>query len=238
MSHFPHDEFDDVAPYSSGEAGKHRAPGAYAAGGGAAAAAGSSGLMKGIGVLAVLAIVVVAAVYLILPLFSSDDDPEAGQTGDEGAVEEQEGDPDAEGGEEGQAEGEGAEENGEAEDANGDEDAAQEDEDGVDMDTPLQVANAGAPDWSGSDVDYRLTQEGFNTTGRLDWDSQWGQVSTPVVFYPDEGQAEFAQAVAEFMGFENTAHNPAWSTPVIVVGPEYSLQNDIGTLEEFVNSGG
>ncbi|GAB3850179.1 LytR C-terminal domain-containing protein [Nesterenkonia populi] len=234
MSHFPHDEFDDVAPYSSGEAGKHRSSGAYAAGG-PAAAGGSSGAMKWIGILAALAIVAVAAVYLILPLLSSDDDPEAGQAGEDEAVEEEQDTEDE--GEEADAEGEDGENGEGAEDeGGGDEDAAQEDEDGVDMSTPVRIANAGAPDWSASDVDYRLTQEGFNTTGRLDWDSSWGQVGTPVVFYPTEDEAEFAQEVAQAMGFENTSHNPAWETAVIVVGPEYSLVHTQDELEQFVES--
>ncbi|WP_146340806.1 LytR C-terminal domain-containing protein [Nesterenkonia sp. NBAIMH1] len=219
MSQFPHDEFDDVAPYSSGEAGKHRAYGAYPAGGGAAAASGASGPMKWIGLAAAVVLVAVVAVYLILPLFGSDEDPEAGQAGDQDEVEEQEpGDDAEEGAADDEAEGEAAEDEAAPEEEEDAEDAAQDEEEGVDLDTPVRVANAGAPDWSASDVNYRLAEQGFNVTGRLDWEPSWGEVGTPVVFYPEEGQAEFAQEVAEAMGFENTSLNPAWETAVIVVG--------------------
>ncbi len=193
--------------------------------------------MKWIGLAAAVVLVAVVAVYLILPLFGSDEDPEAYQAGDQDELEEQEpGDDAEEGAADDEAEGEAAEDEAAPEEEEDAEDAAQDEEEGVDLDTPVRVANAGAPDWSASDVNYRLAEQGFNVTGRLDWEPSWGEVGTPVVFYPEEGQAEFAQEVAEAMGFENTSLNPAWETAVIVVGPEYSLQNSTDELQQFVDA--
>ncbi len=164
MSQHPHDEFDDIPPYQSGEAGKHRAPGPTGAG------AGRSGGLKWIALL--------AAVVLVVGLFSwlvfGDDDAEttAGE-GEDGVTEEQEPaegqDGDAEEGGEAE-EGEGDAGDGDGEAQNGEQDAADEDGE-VDMSTPVQIYNHNGPEGTAANAQSQIEQQGYNVTALNNWDA-------------------------------------------------------------------
>ena len=210
MSQHPHDEFDDVPPYQSGEAGKHRAPGASGAG------TGRSGGMKWIALL--------AAVVLVVGLFSwlvfGDDDADTTADGGDGAVTEEQEEP-AEGeGEEGAAEdGEDAGEedgaNGEGEGQNGEEGAAE-----VDMETPVQVYNYNGPEGTAANAQSQIEEQGYNVTALNNWDPSWGDQATPAIYYPS-GQEEFAQQLASDMGVDAVQQSDSFSTVAVVVGAEY-----------------
>lgn len=205
MSQYPHDEFDDVPPYQSGEAGKHRAPGA--SGGGA----GRSGGLKWI--------VLMAGVVLVVGLFSwlffgDDEDADTTADGEDAVTEEQdepaEGDEDAEG-EEG-AEGDGGAEGGEGENGEGTAD--------IDMETPVQIYNYNGPEGTAANAQSQIEELGFNVTALNNWDTTWGEQSTPVIYYP-EGEEDFAQQLASEMGIETVQQSDSFSAVAVVVGEEY-----------------
>ena len=213
MSQHPHDEFDDIPPYQSGEAGKHRAQGPTGAG------AGRSGGLKWIALL--------AAVVLVVGLFSwlvfGDDDAEttAGE-GEDGVTEEQEPaegqDGDAEEGGEAE-EGEGDAGDGDGEAQNGEQDAADEDGE-VDMSTPVQIYNHNGPEGTAANAQSQIEQQGYNVTALNNWDASWGEQTTPVIYYP-AGQEEFAQQLASDMGVDTVQESGSFSTVAVVVGAEY-----------------
>lgn len=217
MSQHPHDEFDDVPPYQSGEAGKHRAPGAAAGG----AAAGGGGL-KWIGLLAAVVLVVGLFSWLV---FGDDDDTET-TAGDQGAAEEQE-DADQDDGDD--AEGDAAQdEDGQDEAAQGEEgqdDAAQgeegqgEEETEVDMETPVQVFNHQGPEGTAASAESQLEEQGYNVTALNNW--EWGAQTTPVIYHSAE-DAEFAQQLASDMGIDNLQESDQFTTVAVVVGEEYA----------------
>lgn len=212
MSQHPHDEFDDIPPYQSGEAGKHRASGPTGAG------AGRSGGLKWIALL--------AAVVLVVGLFSwlvfGDDDAEttAGE-GEDGVTEEQEPaegqDGDAEEGED-DAEDDAGDGDGEAQ--NGEQDAAEETGE-VDMSTPVQIYNYNGPEGTAANAQSQIEQQGYNVTALNNWDTSWGEQSTPAIYYP-AGQQEFAQQLASDMGVDTVQESGSFSTVAVVVGAEYS----------------
>ncbi|GGE73854.1 LytR C-terminal domain-containing protein [Nesterenkonia cremea] len=217
MSQHPHDEFDDVPPYQSGEAGKHRAPGAAAGG----AAAGGGGL-KWIGLLAAVVLVVGLFSWLV---FGDDDDTET-TAGDQGAAEEQ-GDADQDDGDD--AEGDAAQdEDGQDEAAQGEEgqdDAAQgeegqgEEETEVDMETPVQVFNHQGPEGTAASAESQLEEQGYNVTALNNW--EWDAQTTPVIYHSAE-DAEFAQQLASDMGIDNLQESDQFTTVAVVVGEEYA----------------
>lgn len=209
MSQYPHDEFDDVPPYQSGEAGKHRAPGA--SGGGA----GRSGGLKWIVLMAVVVLVVGLFSWLF---FGDDEDTDTTADGEDAVTEEQdepaEGDEGAEG--EDGAEGDGAEGDGEGgEGENGGEGTAD-----IDMETPIQIYNYNGPEGTAANAQSQIEELGFNVTALNNWDSTWGEPSTPVVYYP-EGEEDFAQQLASEMGADNVQQSDSFSTVAVVVGAEY-----------------
>ena len=216
MSQHPHDEFDDVPPYQSGEAGKHRAPGA--SGGGA----GRSGGLKWIGLLA--AVVLVVGLFSLLVL--GDDDDTETTAGDQGAAEEQE-DADQDDGDD--AEGDAAQdEDGQDEAAQGEEgqdDAAQgeegqgEEETEVDMETPVQVFNHQGPEGTAASAESQLEEQGYNVTALNNW--EWDAQTTPVIYHSAE-DAEFAQQLASDMGIDNLQESDQFTTVAVVVGEEYA----------------
>lgn len=221
MSQHPHDEFDDVPPYQSGEAGKHRAPGA--SGGGA----GRSGGLKWIGLLAAVVLVVGLFSWLV---FGDDDDAET-TAGQEGVTEEQEDAPEGEG-EEGDAEGEGEEGapegEGEGQDegqGEGQDEAAQQEEDQeetegeVDMETPIQIFNYNGPEGTAANAETQLEEQGYNVTALNNWD--WAAQTTPVIYHSAE-DAEFAQQLASDMGIDTLQESDQFTTVAVVVGEEYA----------------
>lgn len=208
MSQNPHDEFDDVPPYQTGEAGKHRAPGAAGTGG-----TGGSGL-RWIALLAGFVLLVGAIAYFIVPMFN-DSDAEAGDQ--EAAVSESE-----EGGEEAGSEETSEGESGEGENA---EEASEPEgpQPATDTETPVQVANylgiqGGATAMSGEleELDYNVV-----------WQGNWGfeaRDETPAVVYPaGSGEAEQAQAadLAENLGIDLVEEHPDVSYVTLIIGDEY-----------------
>ena len=219
MSQHPHDEFDDVPPYQSGEAGKHRAPGA------SGGAAGRSGGLKWIGLLAVVVLVVGLFSWLV---FGDDDDAET-TAGDQDATEEQEdAAQDADGGEgDGQDEAAqdeaaqdegGQDEGGQGED--GQDEAAQgqdEEEAEVDMETPVQVFNYAGPNGTAANAQTQLEEQGYNVTALNNWEGGWGDTPTPAIYYPAD-QEEFAQQLAADMGIDTVQSSGSFTTLAVVVG--------------------
>lgn len=210
MSQFPHDEFDNVAPYKSDEVGKHRAPGAAAAAG---AAGSSAGALKWVGLVAVALIVIGALVFWVIP--SGDDEPDP--AADEDTSEDDTAGEDAEGN--GEAD---SEDTGEGNDE-GDENGNGEAEAGgpLDADHAVRAVNAGAPDGSAGDMTQQLEDLGVNVQQSIDWDPGWGNVTTPQIIFPEDEQQEFAEALAAELGIDTVTPNNQWQTIVVVIGPEY-----------------
>lgn len=208
MSQHPHDEFDDVPPYQSGEAGKHRAPGA------SGGAAGRSGGLKWIGLLAAVVLVVGLFSWLV---FGDDDDAET-TAGEEGVTEEQEDAPEGEG-EEGDAEGQGeGQDEGQGEAAQ-QEEGQEETEGEVDMETPVQIFNHNGPGGTAANAETQLEEQGYNVTALNNW--EWGAQTTPVIYHSAE-DAEFAQQLASDMGIDNLQESDQFTTVAVVVGEEYA----------------
>lgn len=209
MSQYPNDEFDDVPPYQSGEAGKHRAPAAAGTGG-----SGRGGL-KWVGLLAVVALVVGAFSWLVLPNLR-DSEPEAADDTEDAAEEQAD--------EEGDAEGEG---DGDAEEGGEDEGAAEHEDDGdvqenvaADPSAPVQVFNHQGPQGQEETLQEELETMGYNVTHVDEW--AWNEVGTPVIYYPAGAEAH-AQDLGENLGIDNLVEDGAnWSNVAVVVGPEYS----------------
>lgn len=217
MSQHPHDEFDDVPPYQSGEAGKHRAPGA--SGGGA----GRSGGLKWIGLLAVVVLVVGLFSWLV---FGDDEDPESA-AGDQDTAEEQEDAAQDEDAGEGDGQGEGAQDEG-GQDEGGQDEAAQdegqgqdEEETEVDMETPVQVFNYAGPNGTAANAQTQLEEQGYNVTALNNWEGGWGDTPTPAIYYPAD-QEEFAQQLAADMGIDTVQSSGSFTTLAVVVGEEYA----------------
>lgn len=205
MSQNPHDEFDDVPPYQSGEAGKHRAPVAAASGGG-------RGGLKWIALLAVVALAVGALSWLVLPTLR-DSEPEASDETDEAAEEQADGGED-EGGEEGDGEDSGEDQNGGDEGTEGDD--APEDV-AADTSAPVQVFSYQGPGQE-QVLQDELETMGYNVTFVDEWG--WGDIETPVVYYPAAAE-EHAQDVAQNLGIETLIEDGAnWSYVAVVVGPD------------------
>lgn len=213
MSQYPHDEFDDVPPYQSGEAGKHRAPASAGTG------SGGRGGLKWIALLAVVALAVGAFSWLVLPNLR-DSEPEAADGTEEAAEEQAEGDEDA-----GDPEGEGdaGDEGGEGEDS--EEDEADEDEDtqeevAADPSAPVQVFNYQGPAGQEQTLQEELQGMGYNVTHVDAW--AWSEIETPVIYYP-AGAEEHAQDLGQNLGIDNLVEDGAnWNNVAVVVGPEYS----------------
>lgn len=197
MSTFPHDEFDDVAPYQQGEAGKHRAPAAPAG-------AARGGGLKWIGLLAVLALVVGVVSYFVLPTFT-DDTPEAG---DDAEVEESEGE------DEGNGDGE-DEENGEDGENGGIEFSGT----AADVDAPVQILNHEGPSGLEDEVSAQLEEMEYNVTFIDEW--TYGDVETPTIYHPS-GAQDHAEDLAENLGVDNVVEDDNWSFVALVVGPEFA----------------
>lgn len=214
MSQHPHDEFDDVPPYQSGEAGKHRAPGA--SGGGAAGGGG----LKWIGLLAAVVLVVGLFSWLV---FGDDDDAET-TAGDQGAAEEQE-DADQDDGDD--AEGDGQDEAAQDEGGEGEggqDEAAQgqdEEDTDVDMETPVQVFNYQGPGGTAANAEAQLEEQGYNVTALNNWEGGWGDTPTPAIYHPAD-QEEFAQQLAADMGIDSVQSSGSFTTLAVVVGEEYA----------------
>lgn len=206
MSQFPHDEFDDVAPYQSDEVGKHRAPAEPVA------ARAPGGGLKWIGLLVVAVLLVGAVAWFVTR--GDDEDPLAeDDNGEEIAEEQPEGDGEGEGdnGEEG-TDGEG----------NGDGEATDDDgQDPLAADFEVRAVNAGAPDGSAGQLTAELEELGVTTGQSIDWDSAWGNPNTPQVVYTDSEQEEFAQALANELGIDNVNQSDSWQTIVVIIGSEY-----------------
>lgn len=211
MSQFPHDEFDNVAPYKSDEVGKHRAPGAAAAAG---AAGSSAGALKWVGLVAVALIVIGALVFWVIPSGDDEPDPAADEdtSEDDTAGEDAEGNGEADGEDTGEGNGEDDENgNGEAE-AGGP----------LDADHAVRAVNAGAPDGSAGDMTQQLEDLGVNVQQSIDWDPGWGSLTTtPQIIFPEDEQQEFAEALAAELGIDTVTPNNQWQTIVVVIGPEY-----------------
>ncbi|MBO0594754.1 LytR C-terminal domain-containing protein [Nesterenkonia sp. E16_7] len=202
MSQHPHDEFDDVPPYQTGEAGKHRAPGAAGTGG-----AGGSGL-RWIGLLAVFVLLVGAFAYFIMPMFS---DPEADTTAeDQDAVTESED----------QAE----DEDGDA--AEGEADPEQEPagpQPASDTETPVQVANYQGIEGGASSMSAELEELDYNVVWNGDWNFE-ERAETPAVVYPaGSGEAEqaIAEELAESFGAGTVESHDQASFVTLIIGEEY-----------------
>lgn len=209
MSQHQHDEFDDVPPYQSGEAGKHRAPAAAVTG------TGGRGGLKWIVLLAVVALAVGALSWLVLPNLG-DSEPEATDETDEAAEDAAEDDEGAEEDEDGDAE-EGQDEGG-GDEGTDDEDDAAEDV-AADPSAPVQVFSYQGPGQEQALQD-ELETMGYNVTHVDEWG--WGDIETPVVYYPAAAE-EHAQDVAENLGIETLVEDGGnWSYVAVVVGPEYT----------------
>lgn len=201
MTQFPHDEFDDVPPYTADEVGKHRAPGAGASGG-----AGGGGL-KWIALLAVFALVVGAGAW-VFSQFAGDDDQEP--TAGEEAAEEQEPDDGAEG------EGEDAEgENGTEDEAEG-ENGEDGDPEDVDTDFPIIVYNYDGTDGVAGSVRETLTGSGFNVVDQDNWTQGWNTCGedAPVVVHPPAQEA-VAEQIAETIG-ASTCSSEGWTESGVI----------------------
>ncbi|MGJ9406047.1 LytR C-terminal domain-containing protein [Nesterenkonia aurantiaca] len=204
MSQHPHDEFDDVPPYQTGEAGKHRAPGAAGTGG-----TGGSGL-RWIGLLAVFVLLVGAFAYFIVPRFSDSDMDTTAE--DQDAVTESEDQAEVE------AEGEDA--------AEGDADPEEEPaapQPASDTETPVQVANYQGVEGGEASMSAELEELDYNVVWNGDWNFE-ERAETPAVVYP-EGSGEAEQAIAaelaESFGVENVESHDQASFVTLIIGDEY-----------------
>ncbi|GAA3288501.1 LytR C-terminal domain-containing protein [Nesterenkonia halobia] len=202
--HHPQDQFDEVPPYADGRIGKHRAaaPGTEQRRGGAA--------LRWVTLLAVFALLVGAFSYFVLPRLPDDWVPFAGDDAAEQQAEpagEASGAADGESGE-GSSDGEGS-----------DEGAAEETPTAADTETPVQIIDAGLPEGGLDDVEARLAEMQYNVTSTASWEDSWGEVETPVIYYPS-GQQEHAQDLAEAYGVETVEENTSWSVVALVVGEE------------------
>lgn len=206
MSQYPHDEFDDVPPYQSGEAGKHRAPAAAAIGG------GGRGGLKWIALLTVVALAVGIFSWLVLPTLR-DSEPEAGDQ--EENAEEQAEDGDGEDEEEGDGEDEDTgDDDGDTEEGDATEDVA------ADSSAPVQVFSYQGEAGQEQTLQEELETMGYNVTHVDEWG--WGDIETPVIYYPASAE-EHAQDVAENLGIETLIEDGGnWSYVAVVVGPEYA----------------
>ncbi|WP_218222152.1 LytR C-terminal domain-containing protein [Nesterenkonia sp. Act20] len=210
MSQHPHDEFDDVPPYQTGEAGKHRSPGAAGTG-----AAGGSGF-RWIALLAGFVLLVGAFAYFIVPMLTNaDSESETGEpeetvteSGEASAEEGAEGE-DAEG----SADGEGAAEGGEAEGP----------QPATDTETPVQVANYQGISGGATAMGAELEGLDYNVV----WEGNWNfeeRADTPAVVYPaGAGEAEIAQAESLAENFDTAApeEHPDVSYVTLIIGSEY-----------------
>lgn len=211
MSQYPHDEFDDVPPYRSGEAGKHRAltaPPAEQEPG-----KGGSGL-KWIAILAVAALLVGGFMYFVLPTLR-DSGPEA-TDGDNGEVAENDG--------EVAGDDEGEEDTGDGEQADGEEPAEGEEGGDVpqaaDTEALVQVFNYDGPAGLENELQGELEEMGYNVGIVEEW--QWSDIETPVIYYPPAYEAH-AQDLAQNLGIDNVVEDGgSWSNVAVVVGPEYA----------------
>ncbi|MCH8560696.1 MULTISPECIES: LytR C-terminal domain-containing protein [unclassified Nesterenkonia] len=205
MSQHPHDEFDDVPPYQTGEAGKHRAPGAAGTGG-----AGGSGL-RWIGLLAGFVLLVGAFAYFIVPMLS-DSDPDSTAEDQDAAVSESEDD---------------AEDDAEADDgAEGDADQTEEPagpQPASDTETPVQVANYQGAEGGATAMGAELEELDYNVV----WQGDWGfeeRAETPAVVYPaGSGDAEqaIAEELAESFGVDTVEVHDQASFVTLIIGDEY-----------------
>ena len=200
MSQHPHDEFDDVPPYQTGEAGKHRAPGAAGTGG-----AGGSGL-RWIGLLAGFVLLVGAFAYFIVPMFSESDADSTAED-QEAAVTESEDDAAAE---------DGGGEADEAEEPAGPQPAS-------DTETPVQVANYQGVEGGATSMSAELEELDYNVV----WTGDWGfeeRAETPAVVYPaGAGEAEqaIAEELAESFGVDSVEEHGQASYVTLIIGSEY-----------------
>ena len=200
MSQHPHDEFDDVPPYQTGEAGKHRAPGAAGTGG-----AGGSGL-RWIALLAGFVLLVGAFAYFIVPTFS---DSDADTTAEEQDAAVTEGD-DAE---------DGAAEEGES--AEPEEPA--EPQPASDTETPVQVANYQGVEGGETAMSAELEELDYNVV----WNGSWNfeeRAETPAVVYPaGSGEAEqaLAEELAQSFGVDTVEEHDQASFVTLIIGSEY-----------------
>lgn len=200
MSQHPHDEFDDVPPYQTGEAGKHRAPGAAGTGG-----AGGSGL-RWIGLLAVFVLLVGAFAYFIMPRFSDSDVDTTAEEQD--AVTESE--DQAEGGDAAEGEEDPEEEPAEPQPAS-------------DTETPVQVANYQGVEGGASSMSAELEELDYNVVWNGDWNFE-ERAETPAVVYPaGSGEAEqaIAEELAESFGVETVESHDQASFVTLIIGDEY-----------------
>lgn len=198
MSQHPHDEFDDVPPYQTGEAGKHRAPGAAGTGG-----AGGSGL-RWIGLLAGFVLLVGAFAYFIVPTFS-DSDPETTAEEQDAAETESETEAEAEGGDEAETE------------------QPAVPQPASDTETPVQVANYQGAEGSDAAMSAELEELDYNVV----WNGSWNfeeRAETPAVVYPaGSGEAEqaLAEELAEGFGIETVEPHDQASFVTLIIGDEY-----------------
>lgn len=205
MSQHPHDEFDDVPPYQTGEAGKHRAPGAAGTGG-----AGGSGL-RWIGLLAGFVLLVGAFAYFIVPMFSDQDAATTAE--DDAAVTESEDEP---------ADGEAQDGDGQDGDADQAESPAGPQPAG-DTETPVQVANHQGVEGGATAMSEELEALDYNVV----WQGNWGfeeRAETPAVVYPaGSGEAEqsIAEELAENFGVDIVEEHDQASYVTLIIGSEY-----------------
>lgn len=201
--HHPQDQFDEVPPYADGRIGKHRAaaPAAEQRRGGAA--------LRWVTLLAVFALLVGAFSYFVLPRLPEDWVPFAG---DDGAEQQAEPAGEATGAADGES-GEGSS------DGASEEDAAEETPTAADTEAPVQIIDAGLPEGGLDDVEAQLAEMHYNVTSTASWEDGWGEVETPVIYYPS-GRQEHAQDLAESFGVETVEENSSWSYVALVVGEE------------------
>lgn len=245
MTQFPHDEFDDVPPYSADEVGKHRAQGA------AAGATARAGGLKWIALLAIFALLVGLGSWLFSQFESDDAEPtaddqatteeEPGAEADGAAEAGAEGDGQGEGsteegaGDAADGEGEGSAEEGAGDAADGEGEAGTDDEsdatdeateDDVDTDFPIVVYNFDGTEGAAGAARSQLEGAGFTVVDQQNWTQGWTtcEQSTPVVVHGPDREAE-AAAIAESFG-ASTCSSDGWSgagSIAVVVGAE-SLQ--------------
>lgn len=231
MTQFPHDEFDDVPPYSADEVGKHRAQGA------AAGATARAGGLKWIALLAIFALLVGLGSWLFSQFESDDAEP----TADDQATTEEEPGAEADGAAEaeGDGQGEGSAEEGAGDAADGEGEAGADDEsdatdeatdeatdDDVDTDFPIVVYNFDGTEGAAGAARSQLEGAGFTVVDQQNWTQGWTtcEQSTPVVVHGPDREAE-AAAIAESFG-ASTCSSDGWSgagSIAVVVGAE-SLQ--------------
>lgn len=195
MSQFPHDEFDDVAPYRADEIGKHRAAGG-------AAEKRRRGGLKWIGIFAALALVIGLGAYFYQDILGSDDaDDEQAAESDAASDAAQDED-----GEEGDSESEEASE-----------EEALEEEDPVEP-FDVVVYNFDFTEGAAANVSDQLQNAGIDVASLENWNNEWNTCgeTAPLVVYPSDA-AEQAQEVADTLGAA-TCENDAWTRIAVAVG--------------------